>query len=84
MSGCTNQTLDCSFGFVGIIAGIAGGAIAGITIGAALLVAGATVGGSAYAISRHQSGEGDSNVRQNPLFRGATRGNDNPLGRPGK
>jgi len=67
--GCKNTTYDCAFGFVGIVAGLVGGAIAGIVIAAAIILCGAMVGGSAYAISASQNHEKDQKVSINPLYR---------------
>jgi len=64
-----NETLNCAKFFIGIVAGLVGGAIAGIVIGAAIIVCGAMVGGSAYAISASQGSSHDQKVSINPLYR---------------
>jgi hypothetical protein len=68
-SGCVNTTLNCNKFYIGIIAGLAGGIIAGIVLaGAALIVAGAMAGGGAYAVSSTNSNETDHHVHNSPLY----------------
>jgi len=67
--GCKNTTYDCAFGFFGIVAGLVGGAIAGIVIAGAIILCGAMVGGSAYAISSNQGNDKEQKVSINPLYR---------------
>lgn len=67
--GCKNTTYDCQFGFIGVVAGLVGGAIAGIVIAAAIVLCGAMVGGSAYAISATQGNDKEQKVSINPLYR---------------
>jgi hypothetical protein len=68
-SGCKNTTFDCAFAYFGVLAGLVGGAIAGIVIAAAIILCCAMVGGGAYAVSQSTSHSTDSNVKENPLYR---------------
>lgn len=73
-SGCVNQTYTCEFGFIGIIAGITAGAIVGATVAAAFLVAAGMTAGTAVAVSQSYNTDGDSNVKENPMYRPETKG----------
>jgi len=79
-SGCSNNTINCSKFFIGIIAGLVGGAIAGIVIAAAIVICGAAVGGSAYAISQSQGNNLEHQVRDNPLYKHKGKGQSGLVG----
>jgi len=74
ISGCKNTTLDCAFNIGAVVAGLVGGAIAGIVIAAAILVCGAMAGGGAYAISQTSAGSDHTKVSINPLYKGSGKG----------
>lgn len=75
-TGCVNTTVNCDQGFIGVIAGLVGGAIAGIVVAAAICVAAASASGAAYAVSQNYGTEHDMRVENNPLYKGEGKGCD--------
>jgi len=74
-AGCVNHSVNCISPLIviGIITGVAIGAALG-AFAACLIIAGATVGGSAYAVSQTVRSEDSNLVSNNPLFVPSTRG----------
>jgi len=69
VSGCYNRSLDCT-SWIGLIAGLAGGVVAAITVGAAALFVGAaTAAGTAFAVSANHPVPDQTCVNQNPMYK---------------
>jgi len=69
-TGCKNTTLNCFTGLLAVIAGLVGGALAGVIIDAAAVVAaGAAATGGAYAISSNYLATSENSVSDNPLYK---------------
>jgi len=72
-SQCVKNVGAC-FSFIGIVAGIVVAGVVVGTVAAALILAGASVGGGAYAISQTVNQETQHHVSHNPLYHGQGRG----------